>query len=513
MQYIISFLNNHEEAIITTIIGIIASIVFYIIAKKDGEKSYDEYKRLYTEGQKEIKLLQIKLDKTESNNNVHHEDSKRFGLIISNIDQKFDSKSEGKINDELFYTKINSLLAAKKFEEAENYLNGKREFITNIPMLRSIEGLIELNRGHIDKALSIFNGITESYEPEEILHIDRLYALKGDIYCQYYNDLTMGVREFEKAYELQKDISYLTKIAELYSKLGFVDHAEKFLCEAKILNAEDPSYLVTSSEFNLRKRNYIDALKDIEKAITLKGFNASYEVQKAVILNSMGRKKEAINVCKQAYKSNPSFKFALYNLSNFYIEDKNYIQGEICIEQYFKLYPNDIFALGTYFYILDLLGQSKKIIAVSKQYPISHLSRQCHSAANTLGLTYIKLDNFQKANECFSSILTFYPNHVPALEAMSLMYIFNKENRNLLKAEEYCDKILLRHEPSNVNALNNKGLIRLITKRFKEANEYFQKAYEINPNSKTTMGNIRFCKHIKKFFILELKLNSNTNLN
>ncbi|RYE11944.1 MAG: tetratricopeptide repeat protein, partial [Rickettsiales bacterium] len=342
--------------------------------------------------------------------------------------------SEKNFTNQDILNRINLLISEGKITEAENYFIGKKEYIKDIPFTSYIEGLLELNKNNHSKALAIFSVITDSYTDSDIHGMHSILALKGNIYRYCYNDSANAAKEFEKAYQLEKNIIYLNVLAECYLNLGKINIAEQKLIQAKAINSRDAGYLATSSKYNRYKKNFEIALQEIEEAILIEGYNPSFLVEKSFVLDSMGDIAGAIESCKKAYQIDNKFKSALYNLANYHIKNNDIIQAEIEIKQYRKSYPQDIVALGTYFYILYNLGNSKQVIREGKSYLIEDIAKHSHEALNTLGLCYLINKELAKAEECYSCLLSIYPNHVTAMQGMFYVNFLDKESRDLEKA-------------------------------------------------------------------------------
>jgi Tfp pilus assembly protein PilF len=503
-----NFLSGHEEAVLTTIIGIISSIYFYYMAKRDGDRTANEYKRHYERAEKEIIELKKKLEESVKANKEHYNISLLHGGIIKNIDEKFASRNNGGRTIEDISQEFFSLLEENKLTEAENYLIGKKPFVNDPSVMSYFEATLKIRRGEILEAIELLDKVTNGEEGS--LKMDQIYAIKAGLYSEHLRNPQQALIEWQEAAKIDYKIDYIVPIAFCYMQLKEYGLAKIRLDEAVKINENHPYIWHIYAEYNCEIRNYDLAFEQIERAYSLGLVDPSVFTTKGWIQEANNDSVGALRSYKKALELNPNHKGAIYNLANLHIKLGNLQQAEIELNYYRRKYPDDLYVLGSFFFVLSCTGRQKRVIEIGERLKIVDHVTKCHEAVNTLGISYMLYDEMEKAKDCFESLLAVYPNHYSAFVGLYFVYV-NKKCRDLTVAEHYCDK-MLEHDPQSVEALNKKGLIYAIRKDFDQAFDLFDEALAINAEDGSTHENIEGVKNFMNFYYMEKDLEKREGL-
>ena len=203
-----------------------------------------------------------------------------------------------------------------------------------------------------------------------------------------------------------------------------------------------------------KEKKYSLAEKKCSKLI--KKIKPNYEIFNiyAVILYELKKYDEAIINWKKTIELNPQYHFGYNNLGNIFLKRDQFKEALDCYE---------------------------KAIRIKSNYYEAH-----HNKGNVLA----KMDDTLNAIESFSKAIEIKNDYVPALKARNSFYI--KEKKHRLALQEL-DKLII-YEPNNVELFVQKADILTEIGKHKESIEYYQTAYEMDPNHQFLLGDMIHAK-------------------
>jgi tetratricopeptide (TPR) repeat protein len=160
-----------------------------------------------------------------------------------------------------------------------------------------------------------------------------------------------------------------------------------------------------------------------------------------------------------------------------YFEDDNNIESALKYTSAHKLDPFNgraLFNLGVNYYILNLYWDAEKIFKESKKY------YNDKNIYGNLGLCYMKMDDYQRAEEELKYAIYLDPQFAQAYSDLGLLYF---EKGNFDESIEQWKKIL-EIEPNFAEKyiiLTNLGMVYKMKKMPDKALEYFVQASQLVP--------------------------------
>jgi tetratricopeptide (TPR) repeat protein len=161
-----------------------------------------------------------------------------------------------------------------------------------------------------------------------------------------------------------------------------------------------------------------------------------------------------------------------------YFEDDNYIESAYKYRYANKLDPFNgkvLFNIGVNYYILNMCGEAEQIFKKSKKY---YNDKNIHG---NLGLCYMKMGDYPRAEEEFKYAIYLDPRFIKAYSDLGLLY-FEKENYDG-SIEQW--KRILEIEPNsteNYVVLANLGAVYEKKEMPDKSLEYFLKALQLVPD-------------------------------
>lgn len=162
--------------------------------------------------------------------------------------------------------------------------------------------------------------------------------------------------------------------------------------------------------------------------------------------------------------------YALNNLSNIYIAQKNYDNALETIDRSLKIYPNDETLLLKKSSILFDAGNVEDAIALSKKLVQKKPNNSKYlgiyiDQSMAAGSNFMKTEDFDEAREQLKNVIAEQPNNVDALN-----YLINLESgsKNYNQALIYLNTAL-KNDPDNKELLLKKSAVLEDMKNFKEA--------------------------------------------
>ena len=206
---------------------------------------------------------------------------------------------------------------------------------------------------------------------------------------------------------------------------------------------------------NFKSKNYIEALKELDKILIIDPSSVEKLNLKGVILQLLNRPDEARQNWMKASKINDKYYDPYFNLGNSFMDEKNYDDAEMyyskaanCQPENFKIYYQ-------------------------------------------LGFLFMKKNELKKAYDFFSKSKNY--NNIFAPTYYNLGIILNNLNKKN-EAIEYLIKAI-EINPKYTDAFYLLGVTYREIKKFNLSKKYFLEAFELNPEYPYLKGAIRFIKN------------------
>jgi len=339
------------------------------------------------------------------------------------------------------------------------------------PLLLKKASMLEDNYQYAE-ALSVLNYIAKLYpksdakkrESELRLTAARFYANK-DPYTLYEGlaEKNPGNREI-----INKLISLNITREQYNTALGYINKTLKNNPNEEFLLANKVDILTYQKKYTqagyiaqkLYVRNsskYRQTLLELKLA-SAKDFTAQQMPDSAIIEYKIALSLDARN------------SYALNNLSNIYVAQKNYDQALETIEKSLKIYPNDEGLLLKKSSVLYDAGNIDDAIVVSKKLVQKKPNNTKYLAiyidqSMAAGGNFMKTEDFDEAREQLKNVIAKQPNNTEALN-----YLINLESgsKNYSQALIYVD-MALKSNPDNKELLLKKSAVLEDMKNYKEA--------------------------------------------
>lgn len=297
----------------------------------------------------------------------------------------------------------------KDYEKAEENLqkalelNGERaEYYIDYGMTLVMLGEHDTANEYFDRAILD--------KDNSIVYKNNKLALrgKGINYFSSY-DYIKAIAEFEKALEIKEleslNTDILFYIGSAQAKSGLYEKAvgtytkilEKKPSDADIYNERAFAYGKLS--------DFENGIKDYDKAIKLENHNYDYYFGKYFLLLDKGDAKEASAVLEQAANLELVTQEDRFNLAkvHYYMEDYEVAMIEFS-ESGRNGFDNSFLYLGN---INANLGDYEVAIFNYKQFIENENSEKSGTVYNQLGLSYLKLEQYEEALESIQTGLTY----------------------------------------------------------------------------------------------------------
>lgn len=408
---------------------------------------------------------------------------KRWDDAISNYNVGISMNDK---DDWGFYGLANALMAKDNPDKAiENYLKA----IQIRPQLIYYDHI-----GDAYRALNYLGKAVDYYKQALGLRANDVWAHNGLGLCFLsLKDYESAIKHFKQAvrHSSPKYSIYYFNLGVAHSNLGEHDKAIENYEEALNLDPDDYKTLAGLGDSKVRKKQYEDAIKHFDKAISLnpepnpddyEGLGDAYR--------KLGKSKEAIENYKKALKINPKYDMGFNGMGLVFLsEGKNqeaadkFKQAIIINPNNFAYHSNLGIALAKMGKLNDAMDSLKKAVELNPKDNISYES---------LGLCYHRLGLFSRAIEQFEAALN--------IKQLPLYYsdigVSYRSQKNWEKAFEYLKKAR-ELDPTNkiilsdlVFAYNAKGTEHYKNKEDDKAIEYYNRALQLEPRSDVIHANL-----------------------
>ena len=206
---------------------------------------------------------------------------------------------------------------------------------------------------------------------------------------------------------------------------------------------------------NFSRKNYLEALKDLDQLLIIEPQSVEKINLKGVILQFLKKNKEARESWVKASNINNSYFDPYFNLGNSYMEDKKYDLAEKYYKEAVRCEPNNF----KIFYQLGLLYMKKEELKKSFNF-------------------------FFKSKDINKSFAPTYYNLGTILNSL------NRKKDSIIYFNE-----AIKIKPKYVEAYFSLGTVYREMKDFKLSKKFFSKAIQIDPNYPYLKGALRFVKN------------------
>lgn len=272
-----------------------------------------------------------------------------------------------------------------------------------------------------------------------------------------------------------------------------------------------PIYLKLSSYYREDKINYLieskkydECMKYLDRLIAKEPNNYKYYGHKGFILVKLDKNKEGLKLLQRADKLHPDDDVVLNNISWAYCKLDNYKEALIYSEKSLKIAPNDPITLSNKGNALHSLGKNKEAVKAYEKALKS--DPEVTQALFGIGLIGFETQDYKKAVNYFTKYNTINPNEYDVNMYLAKSYYYCDDYKNAirtfnrviaLKSDEgdayiykglsynglgkydsaiTAYKELMKKDPKNSESYYQTGISLNYSKKFKESNEYFNKA-------------------------------------
>ena len=249
-------------------------------------------------------------------------------------------------------------------------------------------------------------------------------------------------------------------------------------------NKEDASNFFLKANLAFTQKNYTEALRLYDEAISKNPDFSDAMLNKGICLIKLNRAEEAYEVLTESITLDASLVQA--NLvraeSGLILGKFNEVESDL--KQIAKVYKD-----SSRFYLLrgNLMEARSQSSAATADYDKAiALDKNNVEALINRGAVYYKSGSLQLAKEDFTSAIKIRPSQLEALNNLGLIAIKEKD---LPQAILYFDKIL-NFNPADALALNNKGYALLKKGETEQAGKLIDRSLDIKPDNGYALRNM-----------------------
>ena len=319
-----------------------------------------------------------------------------------------------------------------------------------------------------------------------------------------------AVQFLEEAVKLQPDaVKYLQRLGELYGRIGHAESGVEVLLAARRKAPGDAGVLASLSGAYVAAGNWYKAKDVLQELVRLPKPKAAYFCLLGLAAQGIGELDEAMKALTRATRMEPRYSEAWLSLGHLHLEKKHLPETEECLEQLFKLMPQQMSTLqlagelamekgdfndaanffqaavaqaaessdlqvklavalvlsGDVVRSVDAMARAHEL-GVSEAWILEHL-----------GLIFTKRQQLDVAQENLEMSLARNPD---SLNAMNTLFVVYSKQGKSGQAREMADKILEKN-PNHINALVNMGGWYGDQARTEEAISIYRRVLELNP--------------------------------
>ncbi|MBI96574.1 hypothetical protein CL656_05460 [bacterium] len=395
----------------------------------------------------------------------NNQSSKALLLIDSLYKENPNSSLSYLVASHIFLLKDQNQLAYENLQKASKFSDFKK-YNTHLDIQLN---LILNNLNYIEQNLSRIN----INDPNQTIHY-LVYLAKNQNFKELENIFENDfILTNELNYNLKQDYEYFKTFKDgnrnmLYNlwaksliKNQYIHYARSLLLDA-IQNdsSSHNSYLLLSYCYILSE-NYEEALQILNKSKKIDPYNQNINFYLALLNYQENNYKESlVFLDKVKDKELYNQKIKLLGLNKYNL--KEFTSAEKYLKEYQNNNPEDLLSIE---YLLNIYFNEKKDLqnAYSLIKKLEKLNFNTANYYNLLGLSYLNLNNSNKADEYFKKALNLDSNYYPALFNQAKLLIKTDDitqsslnlQRGLKIAEIHKDKKFIKKFKVELNRFNN----------------------------------------------------------
>ncbi|TDE17750.1 tetratricopeptide repeat protein [Dyadobacter psychrotolerans] len=247
---------------------------------------------------------------------------------------------------------------------------------------------------------------------------------------------------------------------------------------------EDASNFFLKANIAFAQKNYTEALRLYDEAISKNSEFPDALLNKSICLIKLNRAEEAYEILTESIRMDPTLVQANLVRSEAGLLLGRFNEAEADLKQIEMQYKD-----SSRFYLLHgnlMEARSQTALAAADFDRAIALDKSNVEALVNRGAVYYKSGNIDLAKNDFTAALKIRPSQLEALNNLGLIAI--KQN-NLPEAILYFDKIL-NFNPADALALNNKGYALLKSGETGEAGKLIDRSLDIQPKNGYALRNM-----------------------
>ncbi|MCY3412213.1 MAG: tetratricopeptide repeat protein [Candidatus Heimdallarchaeota archaeon] len=298
-----------------------------------------------------------------------------------------------------------------------------------------------------------------------------------------------AISNYKKVLEIDPDhLEALYEMGELLKKQGELEEARECFLKIKSI---DPEYkdskdllqqiddalialYTNDGNENLKKKKYQDAINLYNKALDINPNNPDVLLLKAKAYQKKGGLKEAHKTIDSLLKIDNKHREGLYEKGVLYLQEKDYENAIKILERTLKEHPG--------------YEEAKAQLNFAK----SSRAKQCMENGNVL----FRRKQYSKAVQAYDCVIKYNPSNKFAHNNKGLALKFLDKTQEGIK----CYKAAIEIDPTFKNAWNNLGIATVDSGYPLSALPHYDKALEIDPKYKQAWNNKGLAYHqLKKY--------------
>lgn len=459
------FLTDHLEGIITTSIGVVSSIFFYYLGKRDNTRSAKESNR---------KLLTLEKQGADNLNF-----SGKINDWAVRLNDKISIKMEEGLSEEDVSIQFFAYLDNKELDQADKYLTDKIYFIKSRGYVSYLRARLLVARKKHSEAVALLDAALPQLKKHKKAH--EFYWFKSWINHDYLNNYKQAIADLEVANELQPSADYMSMLSDVYREVNQHAKAWDIARSAILKDGKNPRALNCMARRCYEQKKYQEGLTYVEQGLLANCLSSYLYVTKGLLLGALSDYVGAKEAYNDAISIDSDYFPALYELADRLISEGDFHQAGILMNKVRLLAPHNMSTLTNYFVCLIHEGKYLEVVETADKFNLVQNVKQYPEAVNNLALAAASCGQYQKAETCLMELLIAYPEALGTYIQLASIYLSN-ECRDLKKAAYYADKVL-RQDKRSKNGLLLKGSIAMLKNDFDASLAFYKRALAIDPES------------------------------
>ena len=426
----------------------------------DELNKYDNKKENFNELQN---LIRGNLQKDENN----FEEAIKYYDNCIELNRNYYEAYYNKALCEISLNQINNAL--KDLDEA---LNIKKDFYQAL----DAKGYIYYLTNKYKEALKCYNELIVNNYTNDDYHFKKASIL---IELKQYEE---AIKSLDEVIKLNPNhITAIILKGKCYDNLNLNKKALEIYEQAILKDKDNELAHQLKGQNLLKNKEYEKALNESDVIINFNQKNIEAFFFKAICLNKINKKEEAIELYKKYIKeinfnknTKDNVSFAYYNIGLIYMEEKKLEEAKEYFNKSLKINPKFIKAKIALNRVDDSKNQTNEIINLIEE------SKEIEDENLLLikGNLLFEKEMFDEAKNIYQKLLKINPINEEALLGIAdCLYKLNKKDEAFIKYNE-----VLNINKSNQNALFNKSLIILEKGNIEESLKLIDEALKIKSN-------------------------------